>query len=370
MSYQATLSKTVSPYLIWFLLHKSQTSIAMLNFQGKIASGAGYDSWISVLITGMSMHLIVILIFYILKHAKKGDIISLNVQLFGKIMGTLLNWVILLYLFFFISYQLISYAQVIQTLVFPNTPNWGIALVLLLMFVYIVSGGIRVITGISFCFVLIPSLLTITLLFPLQYANWRNFLPIFNHTLHEYTYSAVYSVPLYMGVELLLFYYPFIRDNANAGKWAHIGVIHTYVLYLIITFVSFAYFNLGQINSSVWPTIGLSKIISFSFLERFDYFYIFNWIFAITPPCCLVLWSCSRIVRSSMPFSGRVSLWIAVTIVFSIVVCFKSASSIEIMSNIFRYAGSIMLFGYVPLLALYVFIYTRFQKQQRNLTTI
>ncbi|REE81043.1 spore germination protein (amino acid permease) [Paenibacillus taihuensis] len=361
MSYQASLSKTVSPYLLWFLLHKSQTGISMLNFQHAITPGAGHDAWISVLVTGLSIHVVVLLIFYILKHASKGDIISLHVQLFGKWLGSLLNGAFLLYLLMLICFQLISYSQVIQTLVFPEMKAWRIALVFLLMFVYIVRGGFRVITGITFCFVLIPSLLIVTLIFPLQYAEWRNFLPFLNHTLPEFTYSASRSVPLYMGVELLLIYFPYIRDNAKSAKWAHIGVLHTYVLYLIIACTTFAFYNQGEIKHEIWPTLSLSKIISFTFLERFDYFYIFNWVFAITPPCCIVLWGCTRILRSSTSLSAKTSLWIVVIVVFIIVAWPYNAQMMQVVEDCIRYAGSILLYGYIPLLAVCVFISNRLQ---------
>ncbi|MBO7742744.1 GerAB/ArcD/ProY family transporter [Paenibacillus sp. MWE-103] len=362
MSYQASLTKTVSPYLLWFLVHKSQTGIAMLDFQSKIAPGAGQDAWVSVLLTGLSMHLVVFLILYALKHAKKGDVISLHVQLFGKGLGTLLNAAFLLYLLLFIGYQLTAYTQVIQTLVFPDSPAWRIALVFILMFAYIVHGGFRVITGISFWFVLIPSLLIATLFIPLQYADWRNFLPAFNHALPDYARSAANSVPLYMGAELLLLYYPYIRNNADASKWAHIGVLHTYVLYLIVTAATFAYYNLGELGHSVWPTLGLSKIITFSFLERFDYFYIFNWIFVITPPCCLALWGCMRILRASTPLSGRPSLWLAAAFVYALVAWPKDAAAVELLKATAQAAGSALLYGYVPLLALGVFAHNLLRK--------
>ncbi|NBD23199.1 GerAB/ArcD/ProY family transporter [Paenibacillus glycinis] len=356
MSYQASLSKTVSPYLLWFLIHKSQTGIAVLDFQCKIAHGAEQDSWVSVLLVGMSMHLVVLLMFYVLKHAKKGDLISLHVQLFGKWLGTLLNGVFWLYLLLFVCNQLVTYSQVIQTLVSPDIPTWRVGLVFLLLFVYIADGGFRVITGLSFWFVLIPSLLIITLFIPLQYADWRNFLPVFNHALPDYAYSAERSVPLYMGAELLLLYYPFIRDNAKAIKWAHIGVMHSYLLYGIFTISAFAYYNLGQLKHSVWPTLGMSKIIHFTFLERFDYFYIFNWIFIITPPCCLVLWGSARILRFSTPLSGRVSLWVTAAIVFVVVTWSEDILAVGLLETISRYAGSILLYGYIPFLALCVLV--------------
>ncbi|MBM7566258.1 GerAB/ArcD/ProY family transporter [Paenibacillus sacheonensis] len=366
MNYQAPLAKTVSPYLLWFMIHKSQTGVAVLDFQSRIAQGAEQDSWVSVLLTGLSMHLVVLLMFYVLKHANRGDLVSLHVQLFGRGLGTLLNGVFLLYLLLLVCYQLITYSQVIQALVFPDMGTWRIGLVFLLLFVYITSGGFRVITGTAFWFVLIPSLLIVTLFIPLQYADWRNFLPMFNHSLPEYAYSAAQSLPLYIGVELLLMYYPFIRNNDKAQKWAHIGVMHTYLLYFVFVVATFAYYNMGQLRHSVWPTLGMSKIIQFTFLDRFDYFYIFNWVFVITPPCCLILWSCTRILRFTTRMSGRVSLWATAAVVFVIVAVFHDMLAIDRLGAVVRYAGTSLLFGYIPLLAVCVFIANRFRKSVRD----
>ncbi|PGY08296.1 hypothetical protein COE25_20160 [Bacillus sp. AFS031507] len=53
--------------------------------------GAEQDAWVSLVLVGISFHLIIWIMFFILKKSKNGDIISLHQQLFGRWIGSILN---------------------------------------------------------------------------------------------------------------------------------------------------------------------------------------------------------------------------------------------------------------------------------------
>ncbi|WP_162463219.1 GerAB/ArcD/ProY family transporter [Paenibacillus psychroresistens] len=353
---------TVSSFYLWFLLHGTQTGIAMLTFPSKIILGAEGEAWVSILITGLSIHLIIWMIFFVLKHSNHGDIISLHQQLFGKWFGNVLTLGFYGYTLMFISTQIRSYVEVLHVWIFQLSPPWEMTLIILLTSIYIVSGGFRVITGICFWCVIIPSLLLVTLYFPLKYAHWNNFLPLLNHNIAEYTESAQRSLPLFLGVEFLLLYYPYIKNNEKSQKWAHIAVAHTTLLYMFFACVIFAYFNVEELKHTIWPTLILSKIIRFPFFERFDYIYVFNWFLIILPTICIGLWGGTRILRKTVGFTARPALWITSIIVFIIIVCLKGSTTIDRLDSLMSMAGLIFLYGYIPLLVLWISIIRFFKR--------
>ncbi|CAM4395263.1 spore germination protein (amino acid permease) [Paenibacillus endophyticus] len=350
MGKQVKESLTVSPYLLWTLIHGTQMGSTLLIFQSRIINGAEMDSLFSFAAVGLSLHLIIAMMFYLLSHSTEGDIISLHNQLFGKWVGSLMTFVFYGYILLFIVNELRPYIEVIHVWVFPYTPLWSLSILFLLVASYIVSGGLRVITGICFFCVIIPSLLIPSLYFPLKQAHWTNFLPLFNHNAHQFAESAYHSLTTMLGVEFLLLLYPFIKNQEKSKKWAHIAVAHSTLIPLIIAFVSFSYFNIQELQHTIWPTLILSKIIRFPFLERFDYIYIFIWFFVIISACCVGLWGAIRILKKTIGIKSRPSLWITGGLVFVIMLPMKNPMMIEKLDSVLTLSGWILLYGYIPLL--------------------
>jgi hypothetical protein len=80
----------VSPSIVFFLIYSSQPTIAVWSFQRGIFEQAGHDAWLVVLITGLSIHVIIWLLYKIL-HRADNDIIEVHRKLFGKWIGGFLS---------------------------------------------------------------------------------------------------------------------------------------------------------------------------------------------------------------------------------------------------------------------------------------
>ncbi|MDU4694323.1 MAG: GerAB/ArcD/ProY family transporter [Paenibacillus sp.] len=343
-------SNQVSGYFTWFLVHAVQTGIGILNYQQKIVHGAEQDAWVSVLFVGVCMHLVVWMMFRLLRMADGGDILSLHRQLFGPIAGTCASGLLFVYCVLFCAGQIRQYGEILHVWVFPDAPLWQSALIIFAVAGYIVSGGFRVITGICLVCVLIPSLILPTLYFPLQYAHWLNLLPLWNHRLEDYAQSAIHSINLYLGPEFLLFFYPFIKNNTKAQKWAHLAVFHSTVIYMVILVGTFVYFNMQQLRHTVWPSLILSKIIRYTIVERFDYIYIFNWLFVIFPGCCISIWAGARILNQTLKLPKKWALWVTLLVMIVAVLWVRSPVRIERLENIIMLFGGTLTFAYIPLL--------------------
>jgi spore germination protein (amino acid permease) len=365
MSKQLKESLTVSPFFLLFLIHSTQTGVGLLNFQSNIVKGAGQDAWVSVLIVGISIHIIIWIMYYLLKKANNGDIMSLHQQLFGKWLGNILNTFFYVYMLLVITTIIRSYIAVLNTWVFPYFPIWLLSFIMLFVITYLVIGGFRVITGICFWGVIIPSLLLLTFYFPLKYAYWTNLLPVFNHSISDYYISSKYCILMYSGPEFLLIYFPFIKNNEKSQKWAHLSQAYTIILYLFITFVSFAYFSHGQLKHITWPTLMMSKIIRYPFIERFEYVYIFLWLLVILPPCCMALWGAVRILRESFKFKSRKSVWFSIILIHFMVISLKSKLDVENIGTIMTYITSSFLYVYIPILFIIYMVFQAFKKADR-----
>ncbi|WP_010677566.1 GerAB/ArcD/ProY family transporter [Bacillus timonensis] len=367
MNSKISENKLVSPFFMFFLIHGTQTGISVLKFQGNIIKGAEQDAWVSVLIVGLSLHLLFYMMLYVLKQSTAGDILSFHKDIFGKVVGGALN-IILAYYFSVAGLGVLySYIDSLQIWVFDGIASWEYAILLCSLIYYLVSGGFRVITGVAFWGVIIPSFLLLSLFYIVGFLEVTYVLPLFSHSLKDYILSASESVPLFIGFETALVFFPFIKNGKKAGKWGHVALLFTTLLYTAVTLITFMFFSQGKLQHLTWPTLTMIKIIQFPFLERFEFIFIFTWLLVIMPVICIYLWSAIRSVKLTFPKIKPTYI----LIFFLAVYLFTNSFLIDmyytqLLSKIIKYNGIAFLFGYIPLLFIISFIRNFINKQKNS----
>jgi hypothetical protein len=153
-----------------------------------------------------------------------------------------------------------------------------------------------------------------------------------------------------MGFESLLIYYPFIKNPNKSQKWAQISSLTTTVLYSVILILTYMYFNEEQIKHALWPTLNMTKIISFPVLERFEYVVIFIWLFVLMPTICIPIWSVGRILEVSFKLKPKFSLLIISIIIYSSVFFIKGRISINMLNQFVGNLGLYFIYIYIPFL--------------------
>lgn len=354
----------VSPYLLFFLIHSTQTGVAVLSFQTKIIKGAGHDAWVSVLLIGLVMHIIFLMMLFIMKNSSAGDILSFHTDSFGKYVGGMLNIILAIYFSLISLTALHTYIDILQIWVFDGIASWEFSLLLTVLIFYIISGGFRIVTAIAFWGVIIPSFLLLTTIYLLNFTEVSNLFPIFQLGLGDFLTSAKEAVPIYFGFETLLVFYPFIKDREKASKWGHFALLYTTSLYTFITVLTLMFFTQGKLERLTWPTLNMIKIIKLPFLERFEFIFIFTWLLVVMPVICIYIWSAIRSIKRTIPKLKPTRVLIGILCAFYFfnyqVIEFKYT---YLLNNIVNYSGQISLFCYIPLLFLIAVVRKRFKKK-------
>jgi hypothetical protein len=224
----------------------------------------------------------------------------------------------------------------------------------LLLVYYIIEGGFRVITGIAFLGVILPSYLALTLILPLEYANFRNLLPIFDHPIKDILISGKDMSLSMLGFETLLIFYPFVSNPEKSKKWAHLGVFITSAIYLFLAVVTFAYFSEGKLGKNIWATLSIWKIIELPFVERMEYIGIANWCLIILPNVCVFLWCASRLAKRIFHVKHKTTLMVITVLVFITLQLFEDRKLINDLNNYLGQIGFYLGYLYIP--CLYVIV--------------
>jgi spore germination protein (amino acid permease) len=357
---QANIRHQVSPYLVFFLIYNSQVGVGILSFQRAIAAKAGYDAWIGVLAAGCIVQVFIWVMYKLLGKAN-GDIIDVHTTIFGNILGKFISFFIMIYYWLASVSVLIGFIEIIQVWMFPTMPSWILSTLILLSVYYCVSGGFRVIVGMSFLSFIFPQILLIALfIFPLKYAHFSNLLPIMSHSFMDMADSIKSSMYSIAGTEALLMYYPFIRDPKASKKFAHLSVLFTTILYTISAIVSFTFFSENQLKTTIWPELSLTKTVTLPFLERFEYLYISMYLIIVSALIALFLWCSSRGLK--IIFNRKQKYTLLLLCLLSIILCHFNGSFKDILNKFIIQMNLWIFYGYIPILLL-VFTFFRGGKQ-------
>ncbi|MEH7437928.1 GerAB/ArcD/ProY family transporter [Neobacillus drentensis] len=352
----------VSPFLVFFLVHSMQVGIGVLGFQRIIALTAGYDAWMSVIFAGLSIHIIIWMMYKILETVD-GDIVTAHSFVFGKKIGKLLSLPFVLYFLMIAMTLLRTFIEVVQVWMFQDMSTFWYSFAFCGLAIYIIFGGFRTVTGVAFFGVVLPAYLILTFFFTIPYADVQNLLPIFDHSIKDLAMASYQMSLTYLGYEVLLFFYPYIKDPQKSKKWAHLGVLYTTVLYTLLTIVTFTYFSEGQLQKNIWATLTMWKVVEMPFVERFEYIGIANWNIIILPNFCIALWCGSRIVKRVTNIKQKYGVLVLAVITLIFINFFKSREQINTLID---YTGKIAFFlnyGYIPLLFFLVLIVKKVKKK-------
>ncbi|MBI0581226.1 GerAB/ArcD/ProY family transporter [Neobacillus cucumis] len=355
----------ISPFLVFFLIHKMQVGIGVLGFQRIIAVTAGYDAWIAVIISGLSIHIILWMIYKIAETAD-GDIMTAHTVVFGNKMGNLISLPFVIYFLLIIITVLRSFIEVIQVWVFSDFSTFWFSLAFCCLATYIVFGGIRTITGVAFFGFVLPAYLVFTFLFTIPYADFRNLLPIFDHSIKDLVMASYHMSFSYSGYMILLFLYPFIKEPQKSKKWSHLAVLLATIAYTFLAILTFAYFSEGQLQKNIWPTLTMWKIVEMPFVERFEYIGIATWTIVLLPNFCISFWCASRILKKVTNLKQKYGVLIISMIVLITINFLKTREQINSFTTYIGKMGFIIDYGYIPLLFFLLLIVKRVKKKYKT----
>ncbi|WP_078378780.1 GerAB/ArcD/ProY family transporter [Sutcliffiella halmapala] len=348
----------VSSFFVFFLIHSSQKGIGMLNFQQTAIKYAGQDAWISILLTGLSVHVILWMLYKMLSNPTK-DVMEIHRFCFGTYIGNALSIILVVYFLILSTAVVRIYIEILQVWVFPTIKTWELGIVLICLIYYIVSGGFRVITGFSFFGVVIPTILLFTLYYPFRHSQFNYLLPVFNHSFIDIIKSSKVSSIIFIGFEAILVYFPFIKNPKKSFIWSNMAALYTTILYLFVIISSILYFSQGQLEHTIWPTLTMTKIIEIPFIERFEFIFIFIWLLVIIPTTCIPIWCCTRILKKVANIKPRISLVGLLSIILISSILFDDRTKIDFLSASVSEIGLYFVFVYIPCLFLIYMIQTK-----------
>src|SRR5690625_4383869 len=300
----------VRAFYLFFLITSIQTGVGIMGAPRYIFKFAHQDSWVSILLAHGFIMITVAVMFMILNQYENADIFGIQVDVFGKVLGKLLGVVYVIYFGLVLVSVLATYIQVVQLFLYPTFPTYLLGILILFLILYAVMGGVRVIVGVAFLFFVFSQIILLLLYDPLTRMEWGHFLPMFQASPTDILQGAKATTYTLGGFEMLFLLYPFIENKENAKVPTFLGLAHSSFILLLTTIILIGYFSLDYIINLEFSLLTIFKSISFTFVERIDYFIVIEWLMIVLPNNILLLWGMSyglnRLFNINQKYSGYV----------------------------------------------------------------
>lgn len=285
----------ISSFQTFFLIIQSQIGIAVISLPYHFFLAAKTDSWISIIIAGIVVQLIIIMNWLLIKRFLERNLFGVIKQLLGNRLGYFLIMIYVIYFILVATVILSLFSLAIKSWLLPLTPAWVIKLLMVLIGVYIAKENLRVISrfyvlgsGVLFMFLVL-------MFYSFSHGNHYFLLPVGDAGTSAILKGVKEAILPFIGFEIFLIVYPNIRassgEKLKVFTFANIFVMSFYTL---ITLACLAFFSADELILIPQPVLYLIKSFSFRIIERPDIFFTSFWIVLVATSYMTYLYSISR----------------------------------------------------------------------------
>ena len=121
----------------------AQVGLGVIALPSTLAKEVGHDGWISILSAGLLSTLIIIVVIALLRRYSHQSILEINRSLFGKVLGPILNLLLILYLSFSMVAAFRYFTEFIKLFTLEATPEIFLALLIIAPTVYLSWYGLK-----------------------------------------------------------------------------------------------------------------------------------------------------------------------------------------------------------------------------------
>ncbi|WP_181349320.1 GerAB/ArcD/ProY family transporter [Thalassobacillus sp. CUG 92003] len=355
----------IQAFYLFFIVHTMQVGAGLMGVPRIIFLEAKQNAWISILISGLFIHIVIWVMIVTLRQFENMDLIDIQKEVFGVWISRLLGTIYVVYLTIVLLSILKNYIEVVQVFIFPDLPVYIPSLLLIILVVYANLGGFRVVAGVSFVFFIGTFWLTFMLFKPITLMDWNHFTPIDSVGALEILKGAYKTTYSLLGLEILYFAYPYIRNKKDIALPVHGGVFLAVLLTLYVTVVSIGYFSPTQLEQTVWASLAMFKIVQFSIIERFDFIGVSMWMMVILPNLIAFTWLIITAIKKMYHIPKKSSLYVLGIVLFILSISIKYRMNIDIITDLAARVGFWLVFVYPFILYGAVLVHKRWQKRRQ-----
>ena len=270
-------SNDITPSELTFILIGSMIGVGILALPNDLVPISQQDSWISAFIGALYPLYMVIIAAFLCKCQPQKNILVLSKKCFGKFIGSILNFIFLLYFLVLFSATAFKICMIKGTLIVNFLSFQKILIVVIALAGYAAIKGLKVLGRINQLMFLLTIILSVILMAALFEGSSLNVFPILGSGVLNIIMASKQSVFAYAGVEIIFLLYPFVTDKTKIMKSSIKSVLITAIIYCWITFITIYYIGIDIIPKVQWSVNMVPKTIEIPVINNFRFIFIIIW---------------------------------------------------------------------------------------------
>lgn len=239
------------------------------------------DSWLSVLLGGAIVMLVVLLMVKISQQFPGKTVFQYAGQVTGRVIGGALCLLLVLYFIIIAGFEIRTVAEVTMFFLLEGTPIWAILFPLIWLSTYLVYGGINSMARV-FQLVFPISLMILFISYALSFRLFdiNNLRPVLGNGLAPVFSGLKSTVLVFTGCEVTLTLVAFMENPKQAVKAMLGGIAVLLGIYFLTVVMVIGGISVDSAITSTWPTIDLMRSFEVSgfIFERMEFPFMVIWL--------------------------------------------------------------------------------------------
>lgn len=280
--------------LFAFIL-QTQIGIAVLSFPYDLHKAAGADGWISVLVAGAVVQLLLVGYAMLCQRFPRQNLYQFIPLIVGKWLGNVLNVVYILHFTFTSCLILLLEMVIVELWILPHMTPGLIIVANCIVCLYMAKENIRIIARYNALITLLIIVMLGIMMTSFSQMDYRYLLPVGQGGFHAIMLGVKSSLLSFLGFEVLLV---LNSDIQAKGKslippilWAN-GVATAF--FMIMVLVCYLNFSPESLRFIPQPVPYYLNGISLPFLERLDLLFLSIWLVKVTSTQISYLYSAGK----------------------------------------------------------------------------
>ncbi|WP_260288444.1 GerAB/ArcD/ProY family transporter [Peribacillus aracenensis] len=359
-------NKRISQSQLFFIVLQSQIGFGLISIPYIVFLKAKTDSWISVLIGGLIVQVVILIQWALCRRFPSNTIFEITNSLCGKIIGTFITISYSIYFILVCSTLLSFFSHTIKNWLLPFTPGWIVKLLIISIGIYVAREKLNVMarlfvltTIVLFLFILLP-------IYSLKDGTTLYLLPIGKEGAFAILKGAKEAFLLMQGFEIFIIIFPFVNATSKSKlKIVSSASITVTILYTFLTLICLMFFSPKEFPLIPEPILYLIKSFGFSIIERPDVFFISFWIVLVSTTFMSFLYAASKGLSTLKFMNRKKFVYFCAIAIFIISIIPMNKKEIIWLSKIVANSG--LIFNIViPIILLFISIILRKQEAFTN----
>lgn len=334
---------------LFFIIVQTQIGVGILSMPTDIGKVAKQDAWISMMLAGIIVQLIVLLYMFLLSRFPEDTYYGMVNKCFGSGLGKLIMFSYYIYFLSVLVISMTSFYQIIASWIFFETPKWVILLLFAIPAVYMARENIVLIARFKMLISLLLPLLFIILGWVYLAPQFLYLLPVGGSGTEAILAGIKPAIYALLGFEAYLFFGSYVKMNRKKelkkAAFATASITLFYVFTIITTQV---FFYIKELIIVPYPVLYIMKALQFTLFERVDLIFITIWmVIALSSFISFLFLSANTLEQFFSKGKHPLMVYISIIITYSAAVLPASQVNMDYWQNVLL-SSSLLFTAAIP----------------------